>query len=393
MTRQRRKIAHAFGASIGALIASASLASCTQILDLDHEYGLAESGDGDGLVCGEGQTRCGDACVDLASDPGHCGACGHDCGGGACAQHLCSAMQLASTAAPAKGLVVSADLACWASAGEIACAGDGAPWIVASDVDAGPLAIDGAYVYWAEPKKGLVRKAALDGSGAAPMTLVDGLTNPTTVAVDDQHVFFIHGITGNIEDDDADEANTGVISRIDKLGKSKVEDVVKAQWRPTSLLVTSSGLFYASRTKKENGHWKGDIRAVKKGKAAAQPLTNEVFVPQNLAFSEGALFWTDDVAGQLWSIDFNVPGSDRGGNSAPDVLASGLTTPGLAVADETHVYVVSNPAADILRVDRESGEIFVLVHGELAVSALAQDDRFVYWASGKNGGAVSRIAK
>jgi hypothetical protein len=38
--------------------------------------------------------QCGDACVDLKSDPVNCGACGHDCGGGGCLTDLASGRAL-----------------------------------------------------------------------------------------------------------------------------------------------------------------------------------------------------------------------------------------------------------------------------------------------------------
>ena len=42
--------------------------------------------------CAEGFTRCGNVCVDLTKDPGHCGACGNACTGGAsCSASTCSA--------------------------------------------------------------------------------------------------------------------------------------------------------------------------------------------------------------------------------------------------------------------------------------------------------------
>lgn len=41
--------------------------------------------------CPEGQTRCGDACVDLAGDPAHCGGCDEACAdGGVCADGECA---------------------------------------------------------------------------------------------------------------------------------------------------------------------------------------------------------------------------------------------------------------------------------------------------------------
>ena len=42
-----------------------------------------------GAECREGLAVCGGTCVDLGTDPGHCGACGLSCGGGACVEGAC----------------------------------------------------------------------------------------------------------------------------------------------------------------------------------------------------------------------------------------------------------------------------------------------------------------
>jgi hypothetical protein len=48
----------------------------------------------DAAPCGE--TMCAGSCVDLPTDPKNCGACGHDCLGGACLASRCQPVQLAS---------------------------------------------------------------------------------------------------------------------------------------------------------------------------------------------------------------------------------------------------------------------------------------------------------
>jgi hypothetical protein len=42
------------------------------------------------LVCPTGQTACGNACVNLLTDPSNCGACGNSCGAGACSNGTCT---------------------------------------------------------------------------------------------------------------------------------------------------------------------------------------------------------------------------------------------------------------------------------------------------------------
>ena len=56
--------------------------------------GGSSTGGESGQACPQGQTRCGDSCVDLQSDPVHCGQCGLPCaselGAGACIDGTCA---------------------------------------------------------------------------------------------------------------------------------------------------------------------------------------------------------------------------------------------------------------------------------------------------------------
>src|SRR4051812_2774556 len=49
------------------------------------------SAGGSGGACAE---MCGGACVDTATDGENCGACGHDCQGGACLKSFCHPVQV-----------------------------------------------------------------------------------------------------------------------------------------------------------------------------------------------------------------------------------------------------------------------------------------------------------
>lgn len=49
-----------------------------------------------GVQCPGSESYCAGTCVDLAGDGANCGACGHDCGGGACSAGQCQALVVAS---------------------------------------------------------------------------------------------------------------------------------------------------------------------------------------------------------------------------------------------------------------------------------------------------------
>lgn len=42
------------------------------------------------VVCPSGETRCGNACVNLVTDPAHCGRCGRTCPSGVCENGTCT---------------------------------------------------------------------------------------------------------------------------------------------------------------------------------------------------------------------------------------------------------------------------------------------------------------
>lgn len=77
--------------------AEASNVTCSDHLDTDDancgRCGVACGVNGrcvsGGCVCGEGALKCGETCVDPKNDAKNCGACGHDCFQGACAEGTC----------------------------------------------------------------------------------------------------------------------------------------------------------------------------------------------------------------------------------------------------------------------------------------------------------------
>ena len=84
------RIATLFGLSL-ALAACGSLVEEKRLMDPAAEGGTGGSGGEPALSCQAPLVACdgATACVDLATDSGHCGRCGRSCGGEACTDGVC----------------------------------------------------------------------------------------------------------------------------------------------------------------------------------------------------------------------------------------------------------------------------------------------------------------
>jgi hypothetical protein len=85
----------------GALRGSLALSAVALALAHGCAGGSESSGAGGSLVCAAGLTACGGACVDVVSNPDHCGRCGSPCGsdqacaGGSCVPVVCAPGEVA----------------------------------------------------------------------------------------------------------------------------------------------------------------------------------------------------------------------------------------------------------------------------------------------------------
>lgn len=87
-------------------MAALLLAACGTVSRADDDGG-DEDPDGGGMTgdagadagsqptCEAPEMACGETCVDVATDPANCGACGHDCGDGLCAGAACQPVTIA----------------------------------------------------------------------------------------------------------------------------------------------------------------------------------------------------------------------------------------------------------------------------------------------------------
>jgi hypothetical protein len=152
--------------------------------------------------CGEPSTLPDDGCETDLDLPASCGACGHDCLGGACAQEQCQPLALGVGLTAPIALTVDARYVHWIDGGlsdgrvvRSPVRGGAATPIVTGQPLPGDIASDGAYVYWTNSHQGsaaVMRVLSGDGTAVPLVTTGSyaGLGAPGPLAVDGVSVYW-----------------------------------------------------------------------------------------------------------------------------------------------------------------------------------------------------------
>ncbi|HEX8792222.1 MAG TPA: hypothetical protein VF765_14810 [Polyangiaceae bacterium] len=155
----------------------------------------------DSPTCTSPNTQCGTQCVDLTSDGGNCGRCGHDCLGGMCINSVCQPVELLSGTTPFDIVVVKGGVAYWVDQASQAwscvvgnCLGTDAP-ILSGLAAPTRIAWDGnATVFWTNNGNGgagSIEQYTI-GSGAHTTLSPAGvtITAPQGIVATTQYVFW-----------------------------------------------------------------------------------------------------------------------------------------------------------------------------------------------------------
>jgi hypothetical protein len=263
--------------------------------------------------------------LDLSSDPHNCGACRHDCLGGACQSGACLAVKLADAVEPEA------------------------------------IVVDDGYVYWGDSRQDSITRLRKDRSGM-PEVLWTGRSPVIDLTADDQTLFFA---ASNPLDDQG-----GLLGRMQKdgggmqvlaMGPVRLvaldRDFVYSGWEGRALLQRQS----------KNGD--GAVHLYKDAPDAGSPI----YVFGGMALDESFVYATVPD-GQLLRIpkDQNDPVGPRG------IARAGMRAGAIAVDD---AYVYWSDIKQIYRQPKDgSGSQLILGQG-LTPGRIALDDRYVYWTA------------
>ena len=317
-----------------------------------------------GGVCGCAGNMCGGACVDETSNALHCGACGHNCEGGACSGSKCQPAVLA-TGAGAYEMALDATNLYWIDTAantvvKLALSG-GSPVNLATgqNVPDG-IALDAANVYWTTSgggSAGTVMKCAIGGCANSPQVLASARSDPTGIAVDANNVYW-------------GEYTSSPIQSLPLAGGTPVPLTTVSNGQPGDVRVDSTAVYWVA----PGG---GTVNRCSIGGCGASPTTlvSGRSSPQFMGIDGANLYWTENAGimtcakagcgGQATTLapSGNLAGifvyggivyfsEGSGGTSGIYTCATGGcgmspslliadTAPGAVVVDATHVYWVS----------------------------------------------------
>jgi hypothetical protein len=284
------------------------------------------------------------------------------------------------------------------------------------------MAAGGGYLYWADPAKGTIGRAKLNGLGAAtepddefivpgpteaethlytkPGVFESGPSRPRYVAVDSEYVYWTN--SGPLGENRAGQQEqsvdkAGTIGRAKLLPGGGVDEIkpefIKGASNPQGIAVNASHIYWANAG--ENADTDQIARAEIDGNGVEQKF-HQIFGndhPQGLALSPTHVYWVVEAAGGIgFHVIYGAP-LEGGEEDASLGIANHSRVRGIAV-DGTYVYwATSTPGGEAigrvpLFTDFKPGGCAALVSCEpefIKLSSspfgLAEDGEHLYWSS------------
>lgn len=274
----------------------------------------------------DGATVSSDAtcAADLANDARNCGACGHDCQGGACQFSACVPTLLATTSGTPTGLAVDATRVYWVASGDIyACATGGcaSAEVLVANEPAQPkfLDVDGSRLFWTTV--GLMNTTVRTCQ-------LPACSSPTTFRAGVNFAGEVHARAGTVFFTDA--SSTGAIYSCSGTSCASPLTVVAAQGYPRSLVVDKGQVFFVT------GQSGGEVsQCAATGCAAPTTPAPGLNYPRSVAVGESRIYFI---------VDEGLRSCPRIGCSSGTQELIGMPGLGEAFIDGPWVYATSATA-------------------------------------------------
>lgn len=300
---------------------------------------------------------------DLTQDPHHCGRCGHDCLGGACAAGKCSPLVIADGLSSPVGVAVDDASVYWVTStpadtnvGRAAKSGADRRTLYTTDTWRSPsqLAVDASHVFYASNRGAIV--SVDKGTGAFALLAQDPL-GPRGLALDvaTATIVWVDELPG-LSSASTSGASSKLLARI--AGADVALDA-------TNVFVGGTGLRRIPRA--------GCPNASDCGAPLATGTVRHVVVDD--AYLAGA-----DESGVF---QMRKDGGER-------VLVSSDLSEGVAMDREWVYWSTSTANGVVSRRRKDCALVEVLATGQAFPSAITVDDGAVYWCAR---GAVMKVAK
>jgi sugar lactone lactonase YvrE len=367
--------------AFAALMTAALAASCSAFVACSSPDATVTFGGGafdaapSDASSGDSGPECDDR-VDTTSDPANCGACGHDCQGGACIESHCQAFALYAGTAVLQDIAVDAENVYWTTLGTYSCPSDfctyngdgtvsrlpkggGVPFDLASgQLRPLPIAVSSTNAFWANVAGGTIMTVPL--GGGLPSVLASG-QDPWSLALDATQVYWTN-------------LSQGTVMSVPVAGGTPA---TLADGRaPVSIAVDATHLYWIDKPIWASS---GSVMSLPKSGGAVNLLALAQD-PSSMVVDGVNVYWTDAAQGSVSQLP------KAGG--APMVLAVGQLAPAAIAVDSQHVYWANN-AGTVMRVAIGGGELQRLAAGE-QVAAIAVDAESIYWTTAH---AVMKLAK
>jgi hypothetical protein len=293
----------------------------------------------------------------LGDDPKNCGACGHDCEGGACTDGVCQPFALVGGEGTCNQIRLTATDVFWTALGKgvdgcpkTGCGGIGASFLPLSTDGFG---IGGSSVYAENSGTGDLFSCTIAGCAGQPTLLGSGLGDVHSIATDATAIYL---------------ANGGSVLACPLAGCPSGATPLASSQSNADNLVVAAGFLYWSEAFSPGRIWRYPIGPASQ---PAQKLLDNVSGPTNLVVDDTKIFFnqSSDGAGTVYYIPI-------AGAAAATTLTTVSTFIRALAGDATSVFVGLD--GSILQIDKATGAKKTLATGSFFTRGIAVDDKAVY---------------